>query len=33
MLARKPFLMLLVNGATHFRDNGDVRFYLSARAL
>ena len=23
----------LKNGATHLRDNGDVRFYLSARAL
>ena len=21
------------NGAMHLRDNGDVRFYLSARAL
>ena len=26
-------LKLLKNGATHLRDNGDVRFYLSARAL
>ena len=25
--------MLLKNGATHLRNNGDVRFYLSARAL
>ena len=24
---------LLKNGATHLRDNYDVRFYLSARAL
>ena len=24
---------LLENGATHFLDNGDVRFYLSASAL
>ena len=26
-------LKLLKNGATHLRDNGDVRFYVSARAL
>ena len=26
-------LKLLKNGATHLRDNGDVKFYLSARAL
>ena len=26
-------LKLLQNGATHLRDNGDVRFYLLARAL
>ena len=26
-------LKVLKNGATHLRDNGDVRFYLSARAL
>ena len=26
-------LKLLENGATHLRDNGDVIFYLSARAL
>ena len=26
-------LKLLEYSATHFRDNGDVRFYLSARAL
>ena len=26
-------LKLLINGATHLRDNGDVRFYLSARVL
>ena len=26
-------LKLLKNGARHLRDNGDVRFYLSARAL
>ena len=25
-------LKLLKNRATHLRDNGDVRFYLSARA-
>ena len=26
-------LKLLKNGATYLQDNGDVRFYLSARAL
>ena len=26
-------LKLLEDGATHLRDNGDVSFYLSARAL
>ena len=26
-------LKLLKNGATHLQDNGDVRFYLLARAL
>ena len=26
-------LKLLKNGATHLRDGGDVRFYLSASAL
>ena len=26
-------LKLLENGAMHLRDNGDVIFYLSARAL
>ena len=26
-------LKLLKNGATHLRDNGDFRIYLSARAL
>ena len=26
-------LKLLKNGATRLRDNADIRFYLSARAL
>ena len=26
-------LKLLKNGVTHLRDDGDVRFYLLARAL
>ena len=26
-------LKLLTNGETHFRDKGDVRFYLSARVV
>ena len=26
-------LKLLGNGATHLRDTGDIRYYLSARAL
>ena len=26
-------LKVLKNGVTHLRDNGDIRFYLSTRAL